>query len=909
MDINGGSNYALLLDNLNSLIFVVDCENRVLLYGNKAFLSFMQADSCAGIPLAEFISSGNSDVRKYFLEGLIYEAEADSDFFCKKLLSWYNVNRKELLWEGTKATSFSVRNVTEKHRLEDENKIVELSYEISEKRLGTLMWEYDKEKHNSVLLRHPANINMTLPNDGGPIEDLPYSLVGTIDEKDVDKYIHMYKSIDEGAKFAETDIMLHGEGNKEARYEHIMLTSFTDYQGKEKVIGLAIDITTAQMEEEKYHRLKKQLEDAMDVSYESALLDLGQDLCLVHKGVNETVMQRHDSQTASGFLYAVGMDIGDSKLQSEFFEKFCIETMRLDFLNGIQQIYMEFPTSSTGIDMKWPRLTANLSMNPETSAVEALLYLNDISEEKKHSFIINALSSESFHYIAFVYSETDEIEFFSNSTDIYYLKENNGLNCYSVDQQLRMDSFMNDKDEAAAYKQMTSLETVKKALGEKKSYTVAFNINVAGTEKRLQLYYTWISEEMGLIMLLCMDITSSYAREKQYIKDLHKALEEAETAANSKMEFISRISHDIRTPLSAITSMTDFAFEDIDDKEKLRNDLEKINSSNHFLMSLINDVLDVSKIDSGRIELVPEVYPYEEFITDINNMFVPLCSQKGVTFKTNSQTHVPAIIIDKIRFNQVVLNLISNAYKYTPEGGSITVTTEVTRLPNAVASVDISIADTGIGMGKEFQQKMFTPFSQDLENPARQKLKSGTGIGLYIVKKLITLMGGTIDVSSELNKGTTMHVQVKAPYVEVENIATKPLPISKRKKLAGRVLLAEDNEINTEIALRTLHNMGLEADTAENGAIAVKRFEESEPGKYICILMDIQMPILSGYEAAEVIRALEREDAKTIPIFALSANAYSEAVQQSKLAGMNGHISKPIDTDILYRALMEVSLK
>ncbi|MBQ6567540.1 MAG: response regulator, partial [Treponema sp.] len=206
-----------------------------------------------------------------------------------------------------------------------------------------------------------------------------------------------------------------------------------------------------------------------------------------------------------------------------------------------------------------------------------------------------------------------------------------------------------------------------------------------------------------------------------------------------------------------------------------------------------------------------------------------------------------------------------------------------------------------------FQKKMFTPFTQDLENPERQKLRSGTGIGLYIVKKLVILMGGTIDVKSELHKGTQIHITLKTAYQETAGGTARQAAPASWDKLSGRVLLAEDNEINTEIALRTLHGMGLEADTAENGAVALKRFKESEPGRYICILMDIQMPILSGYEATMAIRALDRADAKTIPIFALSANAYSEAVQQSREAGMNGHISKPIDKNILYKALQEAA--
>ena len=902
--------YRALLDSLDSLIFVLDESSRTFLYANAQFHSLMHASSCCGKSVSAFIDEDKSmsSRRRSFLDGALGASDLSREIFCPEMSHWFKLSVTPLQWAGRPAVSYLATDTTEEKRTLDIRQEKDIGYELLARRLSLVVWEYDKETHTNTMLQEGEQSDFHKLGFPRVQEDVPYSLVPYVDEKDVDKFIRLYTSIDAGLKYAEAKVLLTSPDKRESRYQHIILTSFTDYLGRERVIGFAIDISSTQREEEKYRRLKKQLSDVMEISYESALLDLAQNLCHEHKCLNEEVWKTHDAQTADGFLYAVGMDIGDSKLQSEFFDRFSLESMRLDFINGIQQIVMEFPTASAGINMKWLRITANLSMNPETGSIEALTYLMDISEEKKHSFIVNTLASESFHYIAFLYTDTDELEFFSNSTDIYYIPESSSLSSYEALRRIRMEHFILSDEERTAYREATGLDVIRGQLAAKSSYAVSFNQTVGGKESHMQLIFTWASRETEIILILCMDVTDSYEKEQKYLADLRQAVSNAENAANSKMDFISRISHDIRTPLSAITSMTDFAFEDIDDREKLLSDLEKINSSNHFLMSLINDVLDVSKIDSGRIELVPEPYHHEEFIADIKNMFVPLCEQKGVRFTVVTDgVLISSIIIDKVRLNQIVLNLVSNAYKYTPKGGSITLTVNSRKLDAEKCIIDIDVADTGIGMGESFQKKMFTPFTQDLENPERQKLRSGTGIGLYIVKKLVILMGGTIDVKSELHKGTQIHITLKTAYQETDGGTVRQAEPASWDKLSGRVLLAEDNEINTEIALRTLHGMGLEADTAENGAVALKRFKESEPGRYICILMDIQMPILSGYEATMAIRALDRADAKTIPIFALSANAYSEAVQQSKEAGMNGHISKPIDKNILYKALQEAA--
>ncbi len=900
-----------LLDNINSIILVVERMTSKILYVNSALAELLDCakEDCIGKTVAELRDAKDMEMRSDFFDYLMRSSSAPKDVFCLRLYKWFSMHNENLEWSGKNATAYYAQDITARKLIGEKDKKCNYAYTQASNHVDMVIWEYDKSAHTVTIIQKQEGSFASKMHIPEYVEDVPYALVDRVDEQDIDKFVDMYIQVDNGAKFVENDIIFKGSDSISARYEHVTLSSYINALGEEKIVGFCIDITNKKREEERYNRLKRQIDDVMENSYESALLDIGNNCCYDHHGVSVSVVKRHDSFTADGFLYAVGMDISDVRIQQEFFEKFSVEAFRLNYLKEVQQMSIEFPTQEGEFGMKWIRFNVQLSYNPLSCAIEAIIYMVDVTEEKKRGFIVKALASNSFHYIAFLYLDTDRVEFFSNSTDVYYLKDSSDMNIYTKLRSIRVDNFIEDEEEAARYMKMSAIDTVKEELLKANIYTFSFSQWVNGEYVRLRVYFSWIVKEMNLVLIMTMDETETYLKEQKYLKELKKALMDAELASHSKQDFISRISHDIRTPLSAITSMTNFAFEDIDDKPKLLNDLQKINSSNHFLMSLINDVLDVSKIDSGRIELVPEEYLVDEFVADVENVFSSLCEEKGVKFEIECEESDYAIIVDKVRFNQIVLNIVSNSYKYTKSGGSIKMTVKQELLDNDKIRMDLTIADTGIGMGKDFQETMFVPFTQDLGNPERQQLRTGTGLGLYIVKKLIVLMGGDIDVTSEIGKGTTMHFDIVVPYIKKENAKQKITDVKERKKLSGRVLLAEDNEINREIALRTVGGMGLDIDFAENGAIAVKRFEESEPDKYIAILMDIQMPILSGYEAAEAIRSLDRPDAKTIPIFALTANAFSEAVQQAYESGMNGHIAKPIDTEVLYRCLVEVCEK
>ncbi|MBO7613893.1 MAG: response regulator, partial [Treponema sp.] len=356
--------------------------------------------------------------------------------------------------------------------------------------------------------------------------------------------------------------------------------------------------------------------------------------------------------------------------------------------------------------------------------------------------------------------------------------------------------------------------------------------------------------------------------------------------------------------------------------------------------SLINDVLDISKIDSDKIELNREPYSFIDYIKEIRNIILPMCTEKNIFYKIITQNDsAEVVMLDKIRVNQITLNLLSNAVKYTPPGGTVTLRVSAFAKSKAGASdavaneagsptaltaneadhadsttdladIEISVTDTGIGMSDSFQSVMFDDFSQEEDNPLRAKEIQGTGLGLAIVKRLVDLMGGTISVRSILGKGSSIKVKWTGKIVhedkKVEDLS-QDLESSSQKKVEGTILLAEDNEINAAIACRIFEEIGVSVDLASNGDEEVKKFAASPVGKYIAIFTDIQMPVMDGYEATEKIRsfATARPDAKTIPIIAMTANAYPEAAVKATNCGMTDFTTKPLDSARL-RKILEV---
>lgn len=389
-------------------------------------------------------------------------------------------------------------------------------------------------------------------------------------------------------------------------------------------------------------------------------------------------------------------------------------------------------------------------------------------------------------------------------------------------------------------------------------------------------------------------------------EDLDYAVLAAQKANTAKSEFLARMSHDIRTPMNVILGMTDFAIEEIENQDAVLSYLYKINNSGKFLLGLINDVLDISKIESGELVLNYQVYNLQDFVTEIEDMFRPMCMAKDISFQIN--TAFPAghfVKVDILRFKQVFLNLMSNAVKFTSDHGQIVFSLQCGEISKGMMPCTITVQDNGVGMSKEYQEKMYQPFVQE-KNRFTGKVK-GTGLGLPIVKSIVDAMEGTIAVDSEEEKGSTFVVRLELAAAAAQEEKTAAELQHDFDVLNGaRILLAEDQPLNLEIAQHLLERKGILVTGAEDGACAVQLFQESEVGFFDAILMDIQMPVMDGMEAAAHIRALERSDAGRIPIIAMTANAFDEDARKSLEQGIDMHLTKPIDAEKLYETLISI---
>ena len=396
-----------------------------------------------------------------------------------------------------------------------------------------------------------------------------------------------------------------------------------------------------------------------------------------------------------------------------------------------------------------------------------------------------------------------------------------------------------------------------------------------------------------------VDITENKQKEEQQQKALLEAYEAAQQANVAKTAFLNNMSHDIRTPMNAILGMTAIASAHIDDKERIKDCLEKINASSKHLLTLINEVLDMSRIESGKVTLESDEFKLPELIENVVTMVRTQIDGHRQKLHVNVlELNHENVRGDTSRIQQVLLNLLENAIKYTRNGGDISFTiSEQAAKDNQHGYFTFVIEDNGIGMSPEFLQKIFVPFER-AQNVTHSKIQ-GTGLGMTITRNIVKMMNGDIQVESQENVGSKYTVTIELELCDnVVAPAGKTAEIAEcsQQDFTGKtILLVEDNELNADIARELLEMTGAHIEWAEDGKLAVDMIDSVEDGYYDMVLMDIQMPVMNGYEAASAIRALDKKKSAQVPIVALSANAFVEDVQMSLSAGMNEHIAKPID--------------
>lgn len=435
----------------------------------------------------------------------------------------------------------------------------------------------------------------------------------------------------------------------------------------------------------------------------------------------------------------------------------------------------------------------------------------------------------------------------------------------------------------------------------------------AGTTSFLNMAVVYVSViasmvvlMMGLLMFFFISKRGDrriIAHQRQANALLKDAADAANAASIAKSDFLSHMSHDIRTPINGIMGMTEIALKNIDDKDRVLDCLQKIDGSSGHLLSLVNDVLDMSRIESGKVQISHKPLNILELLRHCSSIISGQLQGRDIMFTEEFENiENPHILGDELHLRQVLINILGNAVKFTPDGGRIYFRVREFSAEGEAARFHIEIEDTGIGMKPEFLPHIFEPFAQ--EDGGNRSSYKGTGLGMSITKKFMDLMGGTVEVQSEPGKGTLFRLELP---VEIDREwQGEQESAGQQTTLAGaRVILAEDNDLNMEIAVFMLESLEIEVTAVTDGKAALDAFAAAAPGTFDGILMDIMMPVMDGLTATREIRALEREDAGVIPIIAMTANAYDEDRRKCMEAGMDAHMSKPIDGEVLRKMLVQ----
>lgn len=442
---------------------------------------------------------------------------------------------------------------------------------------------------------------------------------------------------------------------------------------------------------------------------------------------------------------------------------------------------------------------------------------------------------------------------------------------------------------------------------------------------RSEVVYPWNHPELGKIYVRCggvpdkkfkkagvclngyhQDITEIMVTRKKQDQAIMELLEKVRRANSAKSEFLSHMSHDLRTPINGILGMLAIMEHSQGELERQRECRKKIRVSTEHLLSLVNDVLQVSKLESGRPAAVEEPFDLHTILENCITILSVQADTAGIRLVLEEvDLHHSRLIGNPLQLKQILMNIIDNAIKFNQPHGSVFVQVRENACRNGIANYQFVIEDTGIGIGEDFKKHIFEPFTQ--EHQSARTHYDGVGLGMSIVKKLVDQMKGNIEMDSQIGKGTVFRVTLPIQIDGTPGAQSADEERNIRNAVAGmKVLLVEDNEINCEIVEFILEQAGAKVITANNGKAAVDEFTASEPGMFDCILMDLMMPVMSGYEAARVIRGLNRPDAKTVPIIALSANAFDEDIAMAKDAGMNEHLAKPVDIDIMFKVLRRI---
>ncbi len=524
----------------------------------------------------------------------------------------------------------------------------------------------------------------------------------------------------------------------------------------------------------------------------------------------------------------------------------------------------------------------------------------DAQKEKKERQILENVVKGELDFITYVDVATREANVIITNADADVMPPLTGD--YDAINAENIPLFVHPDDQERLARQM-DLSRIVEELDWRGRMVVSYRLLCGGEYRRKELIAKYHAGEKGTVVFVRRDVTESYEEERSKRDRVYEALVESRHANREKSEFLERMSREIRTPLNSIIGLAYLTKECAGSEGQVRDNLQKIDLSAQYIRSLVDDIVNLSKLESGSIALSGEAVDFGRFLSDVEGEFAGLASEKGREFSFERRGGFSReYVFDEAALKRVLGIIFDNALKFTRQGGKIWMSAELVSETGEDALVRFEVIDDGIGIGEEFLPFAFEPFERERDGGAR--LGGGTGLGLAIARDIAGLMNGRIDATSKKGEGSTFTVTVRLDRAQGGSAPDAERPAKPDYDFSGkRALLADDSEINLEITESILRYKNFDVDTARDGEEALGRFFDSPEGYYDVILMDIRMPVMDGLEAARRIRASSREDGGSVPIIAMTANAFAEDVKKSRDAGMNEHLSKPIEILQMYSVL------
>ncbi|MEG1946133.1 MAG: ATP-binding protein [Lachnospiraceae bacterium] len=771
------------------------------------------------------------------------------------------------------------------------------------------IWEYDYHADTMTIYSKSPKINSKDTIISNYTKDVISE--GHITEESAVLLFEMIAKLKKGEKEVSADLWIRQNKEEEFWCERVIYTNSFDDTGKPmKAYCVGRDITKEKEAEKRYHEELSYREAMQKATMASINVNLTKNIIMDYKSIFPKITAHmSEAKTVQEYFEQVYTELETQKMQQECAAMFNRDALLWHFANGETTVSMELTRMIAG-RRYWTVMTAHMMKKEENSDVVAFLYSTNITNEKTMQNVMNAIVKTDYDFLVVVDAiRNSAVRYSEKELSNRYAWESNNFEEETCEY---MRHYICKEDVEHVIKEVT-LQNIIAKLDQYKTYSVFYKIpNQEGEILHKQLRFSYINSELKNILMTRIDITAAVTEQEKKNQELVAAVEMAERANDAKSEFLSRISHEIRTPMNAIIGMAQIALQNIENKELAKESIEKSLYASQYLLILLNDILDMSKIESGKVTLKNGVIVCKKLLDAINTIIDTQAKAKGVIYKVNEFAgHENSYLGDDVRIQQILINILSNAVKFTPKGG--TVCLDIFQIGKNEDSVNIcfKISDTGIGISEEFLPNIFKPFSQEHNSAASDY--GGSGLGLAISENLARLMGGEILVESKLGKGTIFYVKVVLGILKnssEENVSMQSPKKCEKYDFSGKkILLIEDHQLNIMIAQKLLEFKKAVVDVAVNGKIGLTMFKNALEHTYDAVLMDIRMPVMDGLQSAHEIRNLDSEWAKKVPIIAMSANAFEEDVVKSKKAGMNAHLAKPIDSQLLYHTLCKFMQK